>query len=108
MGHYLKQQYEERDLAKALAKVHGLIDLDYSKLYDKYRDLELSHNRLEKLLKRVLFLIENCQISPIFEFGFDIFDVRLDDARLHDDILRELKNPLYRVRERKKGGKKCV
>ena len=59
MGQYLKQQYEERDLAKSLAKVHGIIEEETQELCDKIHILKLSHNRMRKLLKMVLKMLES-------------------------------------------------
>lgn len=58
MGQYLKDAYAERDLAKALAKAHGLIDVETKKLSDKLHDLKLSHNRKKKALKKLLKMFE--------------------------------------------------
>lgn len=51
MGQCLRDAYLERDLAKALAKAHGLIDEETKKLSDKLHNLELSHNRKKKLYR---------------------------------------------------------
>lgn len=86
MGDYLKQRYEERDIAKALARLHGLIDDDTQKLYDKLHDLKLSHNRKVKLLKDF-----HLYLKSSFEDGrFDIL-VGIDLLRR---IKNELENPL--------------
>lgn len=59
MGKYLQGQYEERDLAKTLAKVHGIIDDETKKLSDKVKNLTLSHNRMRNLLKMTLEFLES-------------------------------------------------
>ena len=53
MGTCLLHNYKEREMAKALAKVHGIIDEETKKISDKLHDLELSHNRKIKLLKKL-------------------------------------------------------
>ena len=113
MGKYLQGQYEERDLAKALAKVPGLIDEETEKLSDKFHDLELSHNRQEKLLKEVDVLlrtfwnlISSSEKYVIFKDFYCNHSFLSSAESLHIRIKRELVNPLYRCRERKKGGKK--
>lgn len=58
MGQYLKEAYEERDLAKALAKAHGIIDEETKKLSDKLHDLKLSHNRKKNALRCIMKYIE--------------------------------------------------
>lgn len=58
MGQCLRDAYAERDLAKALAKVHGLIDEETKKLSDKVKNLTLSHNRMRNLLKMTLKMLE--------------------------------------------------
>lgn len=87
MGDYLKQQYEERELAKALAKVHGIIDEETQKLSDKVKELKLSHNRMRKLLKMSLKYIEGKE--ELFAF----LSPSLKDAEteyLHKRITLEL------------------
>lgn len=62
MGQYLKDAYEERDLAKTLAKVHGIIDEETQKLSDKVRKLKLSHNRMRSLLKMSKNFVESLRM----------------------------------------------
>lgn len=63
MGQCLKDAYAERDLAKALAKAHGLIDEETKKLSDKVKNLTLSHNRMRNLLKMTLSAIDKWRYS---------------------------------------------
>lgn len=84
MGKYLKQQYEERDLAKTLAKVHGIIDDETQKLSDKVKNLTLSHNRMRALLKMSLKLLDGI-------FGhMDLNQAYEDAVYLHKRITLEL------------------
>lgn len=84
---------EKFNYYKEFKKMNKLLDLDYNQLYDKYHDLKLSHKRLEKLLKRTLDYLDS--------LGFIESD-NGDYYSLYEAIDAELKNPLYRVRERKK------
>lgn len=92
MGQYLRDAYAERDLAKALAKAHGIIDEETKKLSDKVKNLTLSHNRMRNLLKMTLKMLEG-------EFYLE------DMEYLHKRITLEL----YGLENYKglKGGKKC-
>lgn len=67
MGKYLKDQYEMRDISKALAKVHHTIDEEYEELCDKIKNLTLSHNRERKLLKMCKLYVE-WVVSGIADF----------------------------------------
>lgn len=86
MGQYLKDAYAERDLAKALAKAHGLIDEETRKLSDKVKELKLSHNRMRKLLKMFL-----CFVETVYETDKE-FNVGLSQLceYLHKRITLEL------------------
>lgn len=86
MGDYLKEAY-------LLAEKNWNIVDEYQKLSDKYKKLELSHNRKEKLLKRTLDYLDS--------LGFIESD-NGDFYPLYDSIFDELNNPLYCCRERSK------
>lgn len=100
MGKYLQRQYEERDLAKTLAKVHGIIDDETKKLSDKVKELELSHNRMRKLLKMFL-----CFVETVYEIDKE-FDVGL--SQLCEYLHKRITLELYGLENYKglKGGKK--
>lgn len=82
---------------KEFKRINRILDLDYSKLYDKYHDLELSHNRLESLLKHSKKCLDFCMANFVMPDSIYKSFMNLVIA-----INQELENPLYRVRERKK------
>ena len=89
MGKYLRDQYEFRDISKALAKVHRVIDHDYEKLSDKCHILELSHNKYRKILKMTMKFIESC-----FDLRTDNYaEWRKNAQYLHRYIFCEFKDP---------------
>lgn len=108
MGDILKKQYEERDLAKALAKVHGIIDGETKKLSDKVKNLTLSHKRMRKLLKMCLI-----HVDSLFSGSFITWDeLHFLHKRLTLELYglegyKEPSNPVCVV-VKKKGGKRCV
>lgn len=59
MGQLLEENYRNMDVLKGFAKINKFLDEDYQKLSDKVKDLELSHNRMRKLLKMTLKMLES-------------------------------------------------
>lgn len=49
---------EKFNYFKEFKRMNRLLDMDYNQLYDKYHDLELSHNRMRNLLKMTLKMLE--------------------------------------------------
>jgi len=84
-------------IQRSLRNFNRILDDDYKKLSDKYDDLKLSHKRLETLVK---------QFVEMFDY-YEWYLASPSADYLYDKAVLELKNPLYRCRERKKGGKKC-
>lgn len=82
MGQCLKDAYAERDLAKALAKTHGLIDEETRKLSDKVKELKLSHNRMRKLL-----ILSKNFIEMVYLSNFVLYD---NAEALHKRLYLEL------------------
>lgn len=85
-------QKEKFSYFKEFKRMNRILDMDYSQLYDKYHDLELSHNRLETLVK---------QFVKIFDY-YEWYLASPSADCLYDKAVSELNNPLYRCRERRK------
>lgn len=86
-----------KKMMKALKDLNGYIDNDREKLCDRLHDMELSHKRMEKLLKECLYF-----------FNRDIYGVEFSvqfKAKLINKIKNELSYPYFRVNYRMKGGK---
>lgn len=82
-------------IMKALKNLNAYVDDDRQKLCDRCHDLELSHKRLENLLRLSLSCMYNC--SNYVPAGSDF--ERL--AKLYVRINRELSYPYFRVRVRR-------
>lgn len=48
-------------MSKALRDLNRFIDADYKKLYDRFRDLELSHNRKRRALQKIREFFLDCE-----------------------------------------------
>lgn len=81
-------------IQKSLRNLNRIMSDDYQKLSDKYEDLKLSHKRLEILVK---------QFVKIFDY-YEWYLASPSADCLYEKAVRELYNPLYRCRERRKHG----
>ena len=87
----------KKKMMKALRDLNAYIDDDRQKLCDRIHDLELSHKRMERLLRRcsvVLHLLPNTLIID------EVLDLKVR-------ISQELSYPYCCVNYKMKGGKKC-
>lgn len=79
-------------IQKSLRNLNRIMSDDYQKLSDMYKDLKLSHNRQERLLKRTAELLSYISTTD---------DMVQEVHYLFLAILNEFNNPLYRCRERR-------
>lgn len=81
-------------IQRCLRDLNRNLSDDYQELSDRYKDLKLSHNRMEKLLKDIVMSIKANSDQISNEYSYFLINL----------INRELNNSLYRCRERRKNG----
>lgn len=80
-----------KKMLKAIKELNDYIDNDREKLCDRIHNLELSHKRQERLLKRFL---EIGKYFKIYLIG-PVWD------KLYDDVKAELSYPYFRLKSKK-------
>lgn len=87
---------------KAIKDLNAYIDDDRQKICDRLHDMELSHKRLERLLRRWLWLSRHDVEIAEYESLHVVYGELIRQTR------QELSYPYFRANYKVKGGKKCV
>lgn len=92
----------KKKMLKAIKDLNAYIDDDREKLCDRIHDLELSHKRMERLLRCFIRMMKYSYMDTNTEQNYLVY---MSLCKFYADVKKELSYPYFRKNYKVKGGK---